>query len=40
MLLHEELSKNGRRLMLVPVSDPVRRIFRYCCADYLLSVKG
>ena len=35
ILLQGYQSRRGRRLLVVSLQDPVRRVIGYCCADYL-----
>ena len=37
MMVEAHERRHGRRLALVSASEPVRRVLRYCCAEYLLS---
>ena len=36
LLLRGSLTQNGKGLRIESVQAPVRRIFEYCCADFLL----
>lgn len=36
MLLHGHLAAHRRSLQIVPPQPQVRRVFRYCCADFVL----
>ena len=35
MLLHGRQSEEGKRFLMVSLQKPVRRIVKYCCAEYL-----
>jgi N-acetylglucosaminyldiphosphoundecaprenol N-acetyl-beta-D-mannosaminyltransferase len=37
MVVEAHQRRLGRRLILLPVAEPVRRVIRYCCAEYLLA---
>lgn len=37
MLLHGHQTQYGRRLLLIALQAPVRRVIKYCCAGYLIS---
>jgi N-acetylglucosaminyldiphosphoundecaprenol N-acetyl-beta-D-mannosaminyltransferase len=37
MVVEAHQRRLGRRLVLLPVAEPVRRVIRYCCAEYLLA---
>ncbi len=37
MMVEAHQRRLGRRLALLPVARPVRRVIRYCCAEYLLA---
>ena len=37
MLLQGHQTQHGRQLLIVSLQKPVRRVIKYCCADYLCS---
>ena len=37
MLLQAHQTRHGKRLLMVSLPEPVRRVIKYCCAEYLCS---